>query len=88
MPDFRIAAIRFNVLPMQTRFPFKYGIASMSALPHLFVTAEVETGGRMLQGIASEGLPPKWFTKNPDTLFEADLAEMLAVIKADFNLAP
>lgn len=84
---FAISAIHFHVLPMRTRFPFKYGIASMSALPHLFVTADVEVGGKKIPGIASEGLPPKWFTKDPVTPFETDLAEMLAVIQNAARLA-
>ena len=37
--------------------------------------------GRAVTGLASEGLPPKWFTKDPETVFEQDLAEMVAVIK-------
>lgn len=78
---FTIDAFQFHVLPMRTRFPFKYGIASMSALPHLFVTVDLIVDGKPVRGLASEGLPPKWFTKNPDTLFEVDLAEMLAVIQ-------
>lgn len=78
---FKIESFQFHVLPMRTRFPFKYGIASMSALPHLFVTVDLVVDGKAAHGLASEGLPPKWFTKNPDTLFEIDLAEMLAVIQ-------
>ncbi len=78
---FTIESFQFYVLPMHTRFPFKYGIASMSALPHLFVTVTMQVNGRPVSGLASEGLPPKWFTKDPDTLFEIDLAEMLAVIQ-------
>jgi hypothetical protein len=37
--------------------------------------------GKACQGLSAEGLPPKWFTKNPETPFEADLAEMIAVIQ-------
>lgn len=66
---------------METRFPFQYGIATMTALPHLFVTANVNVGGCKGTGISSEGLPPKWFTKNPDTLFEEDLPQMIGVIR-------
>ncbi len=66
---------------METRFPFQYGIASMTALPHLFVTARVQVDGRDTTGMSSDGLPPKWFTKNPDTTFEEDLPEMIAVIR-------
>lgn len=79
--NFTLSAIEFHVLPMRTRFPFKYGIASMTSIPHLFVTARIVVDGKDATGIASDGLPPKWFTKDPDTLFETDLAEMLAVIQ-------
>jgi L-alanine-DL-glutamate epimerase-like enolase superfamily enzyme len=78
---FQIEAIRFHVLPMRTRFPFQYGIASLTALPHLFVSAELQVNGQILTGIASEGLPPKWFTKDPHSSFEQDLAVMLSVIQ-------
>jgi hypothetical protein len=72
-----VREVRFNVLPMKTRFPFKYGIAAMTALPHLFVQVLGECDGKPLAGLASEGLPPKWFTKNPATTFEEDLPQML-----------
>ena len=45
MTLFRIESIQFHVLPMHTRFPFRYGIASMCGLPHVFVTVELEVGG-------------------------------------------
>ena len=84
---FTIESFQFHVLPMHTRFPFKYGIASMSALPHLFVNVNLVVDGKAVSGLASEGLPPKWFTKNPDTLFEVDLAEMIAVIQNASRIA-
>ena len=84
---FTLESFHFHVLPMHTRFPFKYGIASMNALPHLFVTANLVVDGKAVSGLASEGLPPKWFTKNPDTPFELDLAEMIAVIQNASRIA-
>lgn len=66
---------------METRFPFRYGIAAMTKLPHLFLSANAVIDGREVVGLASEGLPPKWFTKNPETTFEQDLPEMLRVIE-------
>jgi hypothetical protein len=72
---------------MRTRFPFKYGIASLTALPHLVLQATVEVNGTLADGITSEGLPPKWFTKAPDTTFEQDLPAMLAVIENAVNVA-
>ena len=78
---------QLHVLNMRTRMPFRYGIASMTALPHLFVRLDVEIGGRRRTGLASEGLPPKWFTKDPETTFRTDLEDMLAVITHACDIA-
>jgi hypothetical protein len=75
-----VKTFEFRVFPMETRFPFQYGIASMTELPHLFVRVNLEVGGTVATGIASEGLPPKWFTKSPDTIFEQDLPAMREMI--------
>lgn len=81
MPNINLKDVRFHRLHMKTRFPFRYGIANMTEVPHLFVSVTVEVDGRAAQGISSDGLPPKWFTKNPDTSFEQDdLPSMLRVI--------
>ena len=82
-----VKRVQLHVLNMRTRMPFRYGIASMTALPHLFVRLEAEVGGKRVVGIASEGLPPKWFTKDPATTFRQDLEDMLAVIKQACDLA-
>jgi len=78
---FRIGSLSFRTRWMKTRFPFKYGIASMTELPHVFGVAEGSLGGAPWCGLASEGLPPKWFTKNPDTCFEEDLPAMVESIR-------
>ena len=84
----QVHQIDFHRLDMKTRFPFRYGIASMSEVPHLFVRMHVEIDNRIWLGTASEGLPPKWFTKNPETDFKADdLPEMLTVIKQAAHFA-
>ncbi|MDA7912591.1 hypothetical protein N9B07_02335, partial [Akkermansiaceae bacterium] len=66
---------------MRTRFPFRYGIAAMTELPHVFLSAKVTIDEVEIVGLSSEGLPPKWFTKNPETTFEQDLPEMLQAIE-------
>jgi hypothetical protein len=38
-------------------------------------------------GVAADGLAPKWFTKNPATTTDDDIAEMLAVIDAACTFA-
>ena len=78
---------QFRHLSMNTRFPFKYGIASMTSLPHVFLCVEVDFSGKIVKGISSEGLPPKWFTKNPDTTFEEDLPEMITVLSTALDFS-
>jgi len=79
---FRVHRIEFFRIDMQTRFPFRYGIASMTDLPHLVVRIEAELNGRPCQGVAADGLAPKWFTKHPETTYEEDdLPSMLRSIR-------
>lgn len=66
----------------RTRFPFRYGIASMTALPHVFLRVRLRVDGRIEEGMAAEGLAPKWFTKHPGTTFEEDLPDMVRVLRA------
>jgi hypothetical protein len=83
----KLLETRMNVLNMHTRMPFHYGIAALTSLPHLFLKVRIETCGRESWGIASEGLVPKWFDKNPDTTFEQDLQDMIEVIGAACSFA-
>jgi L-alanine-DL-glutamate epimerase-like enolase superfamily enzyme len=77
---FTLSPFEFFVRHTRTRFPFRYGIASMTDVPHLFVRTTVTVAEKSSFGLSAEGLPPKWFTKNPATTFEQDLPEMLQVI--------
>lgn len=87
-PRLRVLSVELRVLPMRTRIPFRYGITTLTAVPHLFVQAEVEVDGQVAHGFTSEGLPPKWFTKNPRSTNEQDLLDMLAVIENAAGIAP
>ncbi len=80
IPQVSITDFEFFTHPTRTRFPFRYGIASMTDLPHLFVRVRLSVDGVEGFGLASEGLPPKWFTKDPATTFDQDLPTMLEVI--------
>ena len=84
---FTLSSFEFFVRRTRTRFPFRYGIASMTEVPHLLVRTKVTVEGKSSIGLSSEGLPPKWFTKNPTTTFEQDLPEMLQVISHAAKLA-
>lgn len=83
----KINDIQMHVLNMKTRMPFKYGIASLIALPHLFVRVDADVDRKNFVGLSADGLPPKWFTKNPEAPFDADLVEMLTVIRNAVDLA-
>ena len=77
----QVDSISFRTRWMRTRFPFQYGIASMTELPHLFLLLRGSVHGAACVGLAAEGLPPKWFTKDPRTRFEEDLPAMVQVIR-------
>ncbi len=80
--------VRFYRQDLKTRFPFRYGIASMTEVPHLFVQAEVTFNNVHSIGMSADLLPPKWFTKNPTSDYESeDLPEMLRVIRHAANHA-
>ncbi len=81
--------VSFSHRETRTRFPFRYGIASMTELPHVFVRVRLRVGSVAGEGLASEGLAPKWFTKNPATTFAEDLPELVRVLRAagDHGLA-
>ena len=65
---------------VRLRMPFRYGIATMTEGPVVFVRLRVVDGGREVFGIASDLLPPKWFTKIPDKPITEEIDELLRVI--------
>src|SRR3954454_15331809 len=83
----RVLQTDLRVLDMRTRMVLRYGIAALSGLPHLFVRALLEFDGVQQWGIAADGLPPKWFTKDPTTTFAADLRDMVEVIESACRIA-
>jgi hypothetical protein len=38
----RVLRTEMRALPMRTRMPFRYGITTLTALPHLFVRVDAE----------------------------------------------
>ena len=41
--SFTLRSIAVSTVPMRTRMPFRYGIAKLEALPHVFVKVELES---------------------------------------------
>ena len=83
----RIDAVNLHVTAIHTRIPFRYGIAEMTAAPHVIVELRASNGVTSARGFASEHLPPKWFTKNPDSLFVDDVEELVGAIQNAAALA-
>lgn len=69
-----------HLIHLETRLPFKYGIATMTRAPHAFVRVRLEVDGTEQVGVAADHLPPKWFKKDPDQPLEEEIEEMLRVI--------
>jgi len=83
----KILASSLHILTLHNRLPFRYGIATMTAVPHLFLRVLLEVDGQKQWGIAADSLAPKWFTKNPQSSFRDEIDEMLAVIRAACDYA-
>jgi L-alanine-DL-glutamate epimerase-like enolase superfamily enzyme len=76
-----------HLLNLRTRMPFKYGIATMTRMPLAFVRVMLEADGKATAGVASDLLPPKWFTKDPARPVAEEIADMLAVIQSAIALS-
>lgn len=79
--DISVQSIHLDRHDISTRMPFKYGIATMTHVPHLFVRVEVSFDGVIQQGISGDHLPPKWFTKEPEKDPLEEIGDMLRVIE-------
>jgi hypothetical protein len=66
---------------IRTRMPFRYGIATLNTAPYLLVCAEFDVDGKPSRAIAADILPPKWFTKQPDSSPDDEIDEMVMVIR-------
>jgi len=77
----RIRQIRIRRANLATRMPFRYGIAEMTALPHLILVMDAEVDGGTSTGVSADHLPPKWFTKDPERDPGEEIEEMLAVVQ-------
>jgi hypothetical protein len=72
---------------MRLRIPFRYGIVTVTALPHVIVRAEVEIDGDRHVGLAAENLALKWFTKDPNVSAREEFAQMRQVIETACDVA-
>ena len=83
----KITGASIHQIQLKTRMPFKYGIATMTEVPMVFVRIEAEIDRTKTAGIASDLLPPKWFTKGPEDPLEKEISDMLQVIRKALSQA-
>lgn len=83
----RILSATLHTLPLRTRLPFRYGIVTARAFEHAFVQVQALVDGVEVAGVAADSLAPKWFSKDPATSIEQDVAEMKQVIAAACAIA-
>jgi hypothetical protein len=80
-PKLRLLDVSLHRTGTRTRMPFRFGIAVMTEAPHVFLHGTYEVNGKVVTGVAAEGLLPKWFDKSPDKSAEQEIDEMLLVIR-------
>ena len=69
-----------RLVPVHTRIPFRYGITELTSAPHAVVSLRLTRDEGSSFGMSAENLPPKWFTKNPESSLDDDLAGMVSVV--------
>ncbi|QNE48642.1 hypothetical protein F1C58_16415 (plasmid) [Glaciihabitans sp. INWT7] len=77
---FHVTDVEVRVVPVATRIPFRYGITELTSAPHAVVSLQLTSGAGTSRGMSAENLPPKWFTKDPDSSLDDDLADMVRVV--------
>jgi L-alanine-DL-glutamate epimerase-like enolase superfamily enzyme len=77
----RVSEFDLRRADVKLRMPFRYGIATMTEGPVVFLRLTVEVGGKRVSGVSSDLLPPKWFTKVPAKPIHDEIAEMVQVIR-------
>lgn len=86
--NLRVCEADLHLHNLHTRMPFKYGIATMTHMPMVFVRVALEVNGRPpVLGVSADLLPPKWFTKDPAREVLDEIHEMLDVIETAMETA-
>lgn len=83
----RIEEGQIHRIELRTRMPFRYGITTVTELPHIFLRLVVRIDGARQIGFSADHLPPKWFTKDPQRDTGEEIAEMLWVVGNALTLA-
>jgi hypothetical protein len=74
----RVVRVGLVRTELSTRTPFKCGVATMTHQPHVVVEPESAIDGVWVPGIASNHLPPRGVTKDPERAFALRTARSIA----------
>ena len=72
--------LRWFERELHTRLPFRYGIAVMERVPHVWLEIEATIDGQRVVGQSADHLPPKWFTKDAARGLAEEIEEMRQVL--------
>ena len=76
-PRFHVEEIRFAERNVALRLPFRFGAATVTACPQVYVKARIRLAdGRTAEGCAAEMMVPKWFDKNPALTNEQNFEQL------------
>ena len=76
-PRFHVEEIRFAERDVALRLPFRFGAATVTACPQVYVRARIRfEDGRTSSGCAAEMMVPKWFDKNPALTNEQNFEQL------------
>ncbi|RSZ39772.1 MULTISPECIES: enolase C-terminal domain-like protein [unclassified Variovorax] len=74
---FHVEEIRFAERNVALRLPFRFGAATVTACPQVYVRARIRfADGRTAEGCAAEMMIPKWFDKNPALTNEQNFEQL------------
>jgi hypothetical protein len=80
---FRIDEIRFSERDVVLRLPFRFGAATVTSCPQVYVQARIRfADGSTSLGCAAEMMIPKWFDKNPALSNEDNFNQLRDSLKA------
>lgn len=77
---------RLGTRPSKTRIPFRYGQACLTECPQALLEIKLEIDGRVVNGYASDCLPPLWFDKSGKRTFAEQIEDMLNAITASASV--
>lgn len=79
-PTFTLKSLDWFERPVVYRKPFKFGAATITHAPQLFLKAEIETGKGRSVGATAELMVPKWFNKDPALTADETVEQLRRVL--------